>query len=453
MNPPPSATRSCMLPLAVLPPCVVEQLHHLADGDGPVSAYLYDVGVAGRRAELLRDALPEWAEVFYAVKANAFPPVLRGLATAVEGFEVSSLREAELARAAAAAVGRPARLVASGPGKTEPTLAGLVALGVELVNVESVLELHRLAQVAEAAGRRVSVALRVNPAKVALAGSLQMGGAATPFGIAEGEVPAALAVAASLPALEVAGFHFHAVCNNLDAEAHAAYVRWCLEWSTVVAAAHGAQLRAVDVGGGLGVAFEGQAPFGLERFAHLLRGLQPPQGVRVLFEPGRWLVADCGYYAAEVTDLKQTHGAWFAVLRGGINHFLLPASWDIIHNFTVVPLERWPYACARPEVRDTPVTVVGELCTPEDVLARDVLVQRLRPGDLVVFPRAGSYGWEFALHDFLGHPHASRLALGWAQGPQPGATRPQAGAPTTDTRQGTATAATRPKAGAETTLR
>ena len=66
---------------------------------------------------------------------------------------------------------------------------------------------------------------------------------------------------------------------------------------------------------------------------------------------------------------------------------------------------------ARPEVCDLPVTVVGELCTPEDTLARDVKVGRLRVGDVVVFPMAGSYGYEFAMPEFLGHPRAERHLL------------------------------------------
>jgi diaminopimelate decarboxylase len=415
MSAPTSAGRTPMLPLGVLPQAVVEAVHRLATaGDAPVSAYLYCPEVAARRAELLRAALPPWAEVFYAVKANSFPPVLRALASAVDGFDVASHWEGELATASVAALGRRVRLVASGPGKSVPTLAGLIRLDVELINVESELELHRVARFADAAGRRLRVALRVNPPAVALTDALRFGGTPTPFGIAHEDVPAALAVAARLPALQVVGFHFHEICNNLDAEGHAAYVRWCLEWSARMAAAHGVDLQVVDVGGGFGVAREGRATFDLELFARRLLGLDPPEGTRVAFEPGRWLVDDCGFYAAEVTDLKRTHGSWFAVLRGGINHFLRPASYGALHNFTVIPLEPWPHACPRREVRDAPVTVVGELCTPADVLARDVTVDRIRPGDVVVFPSAGSYGWEMALQEFLGHPPARRLTVGSA---------------------------------------
>jgi len=255
------------------------------------------------------------------------------------------------------------------------------------------------------------VALRVNPAAAAVTESLRFGGVTSPFGIAEGDVPAALAVAAELPAIKVLGFHFHVVCNNLDAAAHVAYVEWCLAWSARTAKACGIDIRVVDVGGGLGISADGQAPLDVDRLADGLRAVKPPPGTRVVFEPGRWLVNDCGYYAAEVTDHKRVHGTWFAVLRGGINHFLRPVSDNAPHNFTVVPIERWLYDYPRPEVSNSPVTVVGELCSPADVLARDIAVDRIRPGDVAVFPRVGSYGWELALQEFLGHPRADRVVV------------------------------------------
>ncbi|MCZ7430674.1 hypothetical protein [Streptomyces sp. WMMC1477] len=137
----------------------------------------------------------------------------------------------------------------------------------------------------------------------------------------------------------------------------------------------------------------------------------PPAGARVILEPGRYLAADCGWYAAEVTDLKNSYGHWFAMLRGGINHFQLPTSWGIVHNITVLPVDTWPAGLPRPTAENASLTVVGELCTPEDTLLRDVRVDRIRAGDLVVFPNSGSYGWEFAMPNFLGHPAAERHVL------------------------------------------
>jgi diaminopimelate decarboxylase len=99
-------------------------------------------------------------------------------------------------------------------------------------------------------------------------------------------------------------------------------------------------------------------------------------------------------------------------VRGGTHHFRLPASWQHSHPFTVLPVERWSSRAPRPELRDAPVTVVGELCSPKDVLARDVVVPRVRAGDVLVFHCAGAYGWEISHHDFLSHPHPEHVFLG-----------------------------------------
>lgn len=400
---PPSAAPRSAYPVDVLPTPLRRRLLYLAQRGTPVSAYVYDGSVAAERARELRAALPDWAAVYYAMKANAFPGVVGALAPHVDGFEVASVSELALAR------GAP--VVAAGPAKSVPVLTALVRAGAAAINAESLLELHRISRIAVAEGVPARVALRVNPAEIPISGSLQMGGTPSQFGVAEPDVPGVLREALRLPGLDLVGFHVHAASNNLDADAHAAYLRWCVEWSVRTARGNGVDLRHVDIGGGIGVAFEGEKPFDVARFGELAGQVEPPPGVTVVLEPGRFLVADCGWYAAEVTDVKRSYGAWFVVLRGGINHFQLPTSWDIVHNVAVLPVEHWPEDCPRPTAEDAAVTVVGELCTPEDTLLRDVRVDRVRAGDLVVFPYAGSYGWEFAMHRFLGHPVAERHLL------------------------------------------
>jgi diaminopimelate decarboxylase len=379
-------------------------LRRAADPAQPVSGYFYDLEIAAERARGLKAALPPWAEVFYAVKANSYAPLLHTLSRYVDGFEVASAREAEFA----SSTGDGVRMVAAGPGKSAPLLAAFAAAGVQVVNVESLLELHRVNEAALHAGRRSAVAIRVNPEHVEITGSLQLGGAATQFGLPETRVPEAIALARSLPGIDLVGFHIHAVCNNLDAVAHAQYVRWCLEWSARTAHNHNLDLRVVDVGGGLGVPFMGEEPFDLSRFGEELAGLRPPEGLRVLLEPGRYLVTECGFYAAEITDVKESAGRTFAIVRGGINHFQIPTSWDIPHRFAVLPVDAWPHPYPRPRASDVSLTVVGELCTPEDTLAVDMKVGEVRAGDVIVFPMAGSYGYEFAMPEFLGHPPAGR---------------------------------------------
>lgn len=398
------------LPATALPPPVTARLYDLVratDGE-PLSAYVYEPAAAARAAGELRAALPDWAEIFYALKANSLPDVLSAMAPLLDGFDVSSPGEARTVRSAC---GSRARLIATGPGKTDAMLADVVESGVEFISVESELELHRIAGAASRAGRAVPVVLRVNSGSGPLKGALRMDGNATQFGIGEEQLGGVLAVARALPCVEPVGFHFHVVSNNLDAPGHAAYVASCLDWAARTARREGLALRVVDVGGGIGVAPHGREPFDLDGFAQRLAALRPPPGVRVVFEPGRRLVAGCGYYAAEVTDVKEVGGSRFAMLAGGINHFMLPALLEVALDFAVLPVGTWPYPCPRPQVHDAAVSLAGPLCTPEDILARGVRVPLLRAGDLVVFPLAGAYGWEFSVGRFLSRRPAPRTTV------------------------------------------
>jgi diaminopimelate decarboxylase len=366
----------------------------------PRCVYVYDPAVLRERARSVRAVLPSGAALLYAVKANGDARALRALAGVVDGFDVASGGELALARDAGG------RIAFAGPGKTPAELAAAVDAGAE-INVESVLELRRLAEVTT----RATVALRVNRAGTGPAGSHRMTGAATPFGIAEEDLPAAVALARS-HRFDVTGFHLHAVSNNLDADAHVAFAADAVTWSEDAARTHGITLRTINVGGGFGIDYTGDRTFDLAR----LRAL--PDDHRLVFEPGRYLAAPAGWYAAEVLDLKRTHGTWFAVLRGGTHHFRLPAAWGYSHPFTVLPVDDWPHRYGRPDLRDTAVTVTGELCTPRDVLARDTPVARIRVGDVVVFGNAGAYGWDISHHEFLRHPPPDRIWLQPSRSPR-----------------------------------
>ncbi|MEV7090912.1 hypothetical protein AB0O07_34490 [Streptomyces sp. NPDC093085] len=436
---PPAPPRAAY-PVDGLPAPVRRRLLELAAAEEPVAAYVYDAEAAVARARELRAVLPEWASVYYAVKANGCPGVVEALAPYVDGFEVASVAELELALYVGPCSGYPAsspsQVVAAGPAKSVSVLTSLVRAGVEAINAESVLELHRISRIAVAEGVTARVALRVNPARTPLhphlpdhptAPSGRPSGLPSQFGIAEPDVPEVLRTARALPGIDLVGFHVHTASGNLDAAAHAAYLRWCVEWSVATAQTSGIELRHVDIGGGIGVPSDGEPPFDVARFGELIRDVEPPAGVKVILEPGRFLVAECGWYAAEVTDIKTSYGVTYAVLSGGIHHFQLPAAPAAPtppaarngrpdrpgrrapgYDVAVLPVERWEEPCPRPVAENTRVTVVGELSTPGETPARDVLMDRVRAGDLIVFPHAGSYGWEFAPQAFLGHPVAER---------------------------------------------
>lgn len=385
-------------------------VRRLARTHRPVCAYVYDLAGLRDHAARVRAALPGRCRLLYAVKANDRTPILSALTGVVDGFEVASAGELQTVLE----IDRTARVAFGGPGKTDAELAAAVSAGVDPLNVESVHELRRLDLIAGRQRRRQAVCLRVNLAGPLPGATVTMAGGPTQFGVDEADVPAVVGLAARLENVDLRGFHFHPVSNHLDAAAHRRLVEHELRLAQHWAADAQLALTTVDVGGGIGVDVVGQADrFDWDGF---LDGLRPalrrlPSGCEVLFECGRFLVAAAGTYAAEVVDLKHNHGRWFAVVRGGTHHFRLPASWGYSHRFRVVPLDSWPYPFPRPSVGATRVTVVGQLCTPKDVLAREHPVGQLRAGDVLAFPCAGAYAWTISHHDFLSHPHPDQVWL------------------------------------------
>ncbi|PWK09624.1 type III PLP-dependent enzyme [Tumebacillus permanentifrigoris] len=377
----------------------------------PFCAHLYDLQSIQAHVADRVATLPAPCRLFYAIKANSDLPILQALLPHVHGFEVASLGEVRKVRA----VSQEVPILFGGPGKTDEEIHGAIEHRVTLLHVESLHELRRAAYIAEQRGVTLPILLRVNLRGPLPSATLAMAGRPTQFGIDEARIPEAIQLAQSLPALDLQGFHLHSLSNNLDATAHvelvAYYCRRVREW----AEAYGVHVRYLNAGGGIGVNYAAlDEQFDWGSFVGALGPMLEREALpdmTVFFECGRYLTAHGGWYAVEVLDIKQNHGKTYAIVRGGTHQFRLPVSWQHSHPFQVLSMERWDYPFARTEITDTPITVVGQLCTPKDVLATDITVPRLRIGDVIVFQYTGAYGWAISHHDFLSHPHADLVYL------------------------------------------
>ncbi|WP_221359606.1 type III PLP-dependent enzyme [Streptomyces beigongshangae] len=393
-------------PVPVLTDAVREHVLSLTPDELP--AYVYDLTALRTHAAAVRDALPGRVELYYAAKANPEPAILAALGPYVDGYEVAS--GGELSHVAKAVPGRP--LAFGGPGKTPAEIVAALELGVERFHVESEYELRMLGELARqvAPGAGVGVLPRFNlpVAAGALAGgSLAMGGRPTPFGLdpSEADRVIGLLTDGSFPHLELRGVHAH-LASGLRAREQLAVAGSVVEWAVRLAGRHGVRLAEVNVGGGMTVDYAAPG----ERFdwtaygEGLARLVARYPGPTLRIEPGRALTAYCGWYATEVLDVKHSHGAEFAVVRGGTHHLRTPATKGHDQPCTLLAVEDWPHPWPRPAARGERVTLAGQLCTPKDVLARDVPAPALRAGDRVAFGLAGAYAWNISHHDFLMHP-------------------------------------------------
>ena len=400
-----------------MPAAVRELAERLSRDDAALPAYIYDLDGLAAHAAGIRAALPDRVELCYAVKANPDPAVLRAVARHADGLEVSSA--GELRHAATTIPG--ARLSFGGPGKTNAELAAAVRARTFRFHVESLHELRLLGAAALAAGHQADVLLRVNlPAEVmhgpgagpadvsAGAGpSLVMGGQPTPFGMDRDVLDhcAAWLSAGSQEArqLRLRGIHAH-LASGLAAPGLLGSALRVLEFARSWCAANGVRNPEFNLGGGMAVDYRRpQLRFDWDLFGRgLASAARPGETLRV--EPGRAVTAYCGWYVTRVLDVKRSQGQVFAVVAGGTHHLRTPAAKGHDQPFTVLPVARWPHGWPRPGAAAEPVTIVGQLCTPKDVMARDVPLSRLRAADLVAFGLAGAYAWNISHHGFLMHP-------------------------------------------------
>lgn len=376
----------------------------------PICAYVYDLNQLRNHAQHMKNSLPPFCKMYYAVKANPAEPLIKSLEPIVDGFEAASLGEINKVNTL---TDKP--LLFGGPGKKDKEMEAAIKSNVEYVNVESFHELNRIAYIAAQAGVRMPVLLRVNLRKNVSDSHIKMAGVASQFGVDEFDVPNLIEVAKQYKSIEIKGFHFHAMSNNLDAKAHLSFIESCIEKSMKWESHHDLSVGIINVGGGIGINYGApEAPFDWEILSVGLESLYQKYksaGFTMILEIGRYMVAECGSYVAEVLDVKKNHDKNYAVIRGGSHHLRLPAAWKMSHPFKVHEVDAWSLPFERPGLTNEKVTIAGELCTPNDVLVREEHVETVRVGDVVIFQYAGAYGWTISHHDFLSHEHPEHVFM------------------------------------------
>lgn len=318
--------------------------------------------------------------VCYALKANPSRAVCRLLAGEGAGADVVS--GGELKRALDAGF-PPARIVFSGAGKTAEELALAVRRGARAVHVESAAELSALSRIAARLGRRAAVAVRVNPdLSAGHHAHVAVGTARSKFGVPAREALKLALRAARDPRLKLAGLHAHAGSQIESPAPYRRLLKLLLGLSDRLRAA-GAPLEYVDVGGGMGIAYPGRRELAPEALAAALKadlGRRP--GLKLLLEPGRWLVGPAGLLAATVLYRKRAGGKALLVVDAGMNDLLRPALYGARHEIL-------PERAGR--AREA-VAVAGPVCENADTFAGSARLPRLAPGAAIAVLQAGAYG-------------------------------------------------------------
>jgi diaminopimelate decarboxylase len=359
-------------------------LNRIADAVG-TPTWVYSATAMRTRYRALADALAQAgldAHVHYAMKANDHLAVLRVLAREGAGADVVSA--GELQRALAAGIAAE-HIVFSGVGKGEQELRLALAEGIGQINVESAEELAMLSALALEMGRTARVALRINPdVDAGTHAKISTGRARDKFGIPYADAAALYARAAALPGIRPIGVAVHIGSQIVSlAPYRAAFGRMAELVRTLRAAGH--TVEVFDCGGGLGIPYRNEPTPSPVALAGAVRGALHNMDVRLVLEPGRWLVGQAGVLLASVVLVKQVTGGRFVVLDAAMNDLVRPAMYDAWHGIVAV-------SAVDAVGPITPADIVGPVCESGDTFARNRLLPPLAPNARVAILDAGAYG-------------------------------------------------------------
>jgi diaminopimelate decarboxylase len=361
--------------------CDGVRLADIADAAG-TPVYVYSASAIVAAYSALDGAFAGYPHrLHYALKANSTLAIARLLRRLGSGVDANSVGEIEVALRAGFA---PADIVFSGVGKRADELERAVDVGVQAVNVESAGEVERLDAAARRRGARARVSVRVNPDVDAHTHPhITTGVKTAKFGVPADAVRELCVRVAASDALRLVGLHVHIGSQILAPEPFG------LAAASLAALAAGLQnegieLEHVDLGGGLGIDYEGRCSLPAADYARAVLHALAPSRTPLLLEPGRVIVGPAGVLLTRIVDIKQRPGGTaFAIADAGMTELIRPALYGAFHRIE-------PVAVRDAEARE--YEVVGPLCETSDTYGQLRSLPRLEVGDVLAVRDAGAYG-------------------------------------------------------------
>jgi diaminopimelate decarboxylase len=348
--------------------------------------YVYSAEAISSQYALLRDSLARIdARLHYSVKANSSLAILALLRELGAGLDIVS--GGELYRALKSGF-RGRDIVFSGVGKTEREMEEALEAGVLLFNVESEQELHVLNGVAKRLGVHAPVALRVNPEVLVDTPHpyTRTGEKGMKFGIPFDEALAVAKTASALSNIRLLGLDMHVGSQISQFAPYEVGVQRLLHLRREIERDTKLKLQYLDVGGGLAVTYDAERVVDVARFGEVIGALVGSTGLKILLEPGRFLVGNAGVLLTRVLYRKRSGGKEFVITDAGMTDLLRPSHYNAFHRIEAVS----------PRGRTTVADVVGPICESGDFLALDRQIDDAQPGDLLAIQSTGAYGFVMA---------------------------------------------------------
>ncbi|KPK98027.1 MAG: diaminopimelate decarboxylase [Omnitrophica WOR_2 bacterium SM23_72] len=322
--------------------------------------------------------------ICFSVKSNSNLAILKALVDKGAGLDVVSGGELYRARL----VGCPSeKIVYASVGKTEREIEEAIRRRILFFNVESVAELKNINRIARRLNRITQVAIRINPdVEPKTHRYITTGKLTNKFGIDFKSAYQILMVRRSLTHMRISGLHIHIGSQITQS---APFVAAITKMVTFIESLEkkGIRLEFLNIGGGLGIIYNKEAPQTAVTFARKVTPFLKKTGLKIILEPGRFIVGNAGILVTRVLYLKSVPRKKFVIVDAGMNDLIRPSLYDAYHQ--ILPLRK------RPGTQEK-VDVVGPICESGDFFAKERRLTHLKNGDYLAVMSAGAYGFSMA---------------------------------------------------------
>jgi diaminopimelate decarboxylase len=322
--------------------------------------------------------------ICFAMKANSNLAVLKTLVDQGAGFDIVSGGELQKAMMVKA---DPRKIAYASVGKTDEEIVQAVRAGILIFNVESGPELANIHRIARRLGKKVQVALRVNPdIDVPTHEKINTGSLKKKFGIDLRTARGLFLAGNDFPWLRINGVHIHIGSQITQAAPFVAAIERTLAFIDELEL-EGVRIDFLDIGGGLGIFYKDEAPQTAQAYARRVLPLLEGRKFRLIMEPGRFIAGNAGIFVTKKLYTKDNGLKKFMIVDAGMNDLARPSLYDAYHE--ILPLRK---TSARSIICD----VVGPVCESADVFARDRRLPDVRDGECLALLSAGAYGYVMA---------------------------------------------------------
>lgn len=323
--------------------------------------------------------------ICYSVKANSNLSILKSLVGAGSGLDIVS--GGELFRAIKA--GCPAnKIVYASVGKTDGEIRVSIKRGILFFNVESIAELENINRIAKVFNKKANIAIRINPdVEPKTHKFITTGKLTNKFGIDFNSAFDIIVQRHKFGNLKICGLHIHIGSQITESTPYVAALLKVISFIKKLKSC-GISLEYLNIGGGLGIIYDKENPQTAEKFARKVLPLLKNTGLKIIMEPGRFIVGNAGIFLTKVLYIKSTPLKKFVIVDGGMNDLIRPALYEAYHQ--VLPVAKFPDAPSEK------VDVVGPICESADYFAKGRNIARVKPGEYLAVMSAGAYGYSMA---------------------------------------------------------